>query len=331
MLENNEKDGILRKIPVITASLVFLLLEILILAIFSKNDEILNFRSIFWISHFILSVIFIVACRYIFKESMGYYDVFVIIFPAIGIFLFILDEIFSLWKVKKAIADEVLGKDRDKREIGKMKKDCVVSEFDVMSSYDLLLSTDNNKKKKFIFSYEGKGLKPKVEILQRALQDENTEVIHYAATELNKLDTGIQEKINVAEREREKASDIEELKRIDYRIYSLYKEYIDSGLLFGEILDFYQNKALGLLENLQTDKREKEILMIELYENMGDRGKYEYLLKNRIDKYMEPEIITRYLKFLHKENRFEELLNEYGKYGKGNEEIEKPVFLEMNN
>ena len=69
--------------------------------------------------------------------------------------------------------------------------------------------------------------------------------------------------------------------------------------------------------------------MIELYENMDNKNEYENLLKNRIDKYSEPDLITKYLKFLYKENRFEELLNEYKKYEKiENGQIEKPVFLE---
>lgn len=40
----------------------------------------------------------------------------------------------------------------------------------------------------------------KVKILKRGLLDENIDVIHYAATELNKVDTEIQKKINISEK-----------------------------------------------------------------------------------------------------------------------------------
>jgi len=314
---------------IIGLSFLFFLLEVLVFTMVSKNDDILNFRSIFWILHFMLSLIFIFVYKRVFQESIGYYDVFIIIFPVVGMFLFFIDQVFSVWKAKKAIAEEVLGNNEIEEILQKLKKDYMVSEFDVMSSYDLLSSSNNSNKKKFLFPFESKDPKLKVEMLQRALQDKNTEVIHYAATEVNKLDAGIQEKINNLEKEKIKETDKEELKKLDYKIFKLYKSYIDSGLLFGEILRFYQNKAIELLKTLKISRKEKEFFLIELYENMDNKNEYENLLKNRIDMYSEPDLITNYLKFLYKENRFEELLNEYKKYEKiENGQIEKPVFLE---
>ena len=326
---NNERTKALKQVLIIGLSFLFFLLEALIFTMVSKNDDILNFRSIFWILHFMLSLIFIFVYKRVFQESIGYYDVFIIIFPVVGMFLFFIDQVFSVWKAKKAIAEEVLGNNEIEEILQKLKKDYMVSEFDVMSSYDLLSSSSNDNKKKFLFSFESKDPKLKVEMLQRALQDKNTEVIHYAATEVNKLDAGIQEKINNLEKEKIKETDKEELKKLDYKIFKLYKSYIDSGLLFGEILRFYQNKAIELLKTLKISRKEKEFFLIELYENMDNKNEYENLLKNRIDKYSEPDLITKYLKFLYKENRFEESLNEYKKYEKiENGQIEKPVFLE---
>lgn len=264
------------------------------------------------------------------KNDLEYYDVFIIIFPVIGIIMFIFDIIFSFWKVKRAIADEILGQEDDfYNNLEKIKKDYDLSEFDVMSSYDLLLSSNNKNKKRFLFSYESKDPKLKVEILQRALLDENTEVIHYAATELNKLDAGLQEKINTLEKEREDITDKNELKEINYKIYKFYKQYINSGLLVEEILDFYQRKTLELLQDLDIDENKKELEKINLYENMKNKKEYEKLLKDRISKYSESEMMSKYLRFLHKENRFEDLLLKYKEYNeKYGDAIEKPVFLE---
>ena len=326
-IEKLEKMG---KFSLLGSAFLMLLIEIILFIIFSKNEDILNFRSVFWILHFLFSVLFIYFCKNVMKNDMGYYDVFIIIFPIIAICLFIFDTIFSFWEVKKAIADEILGKDDEYyKNLEKIKKDYDLSEFDVMSSYDLLLSCNNKNKKRFLFSYESKDPKLKVEILQRALLDENTEVIHYAATELNKLDAGLQEKINTLEKERENITDKNKLKETDYKIYKLYRRYVNSGLLVEEILNFYQNKTLELLQDLDINEKEKELEKIDLYENTKDKEEYERLLKDRIDKYSETDIISKYLRFLHKENRFEELLLKYKEYSKKyGDKIEKPVFLE---
>lgn len=327
---NIEKLEKTRKYSLLGSAFLMLLIEIILLVIFSRNGEILNFRSIYWIFHFVSSILFIYFCKNIMKNDLEYYDVFIIIFPVIGIIMFIFDIIFSFWKVKRAIADEILGQEDDfYNNLEKIKKDYDLSEFDVMSSYDLLLSSNNKNKKRFLFSYESKDPKLKVEILQRALLDENTEVIHYAATELNKLDAGLQEKINTLEKEREDITDKNELKEINYKIYKFYKKYINSGLLVEEILDFYQRKTLELLQDLDIDENKKELEKINLYENMKNKKEYEKLLKDRISKYSESEMMSKYLRFLHKENRFEDLLLKYKEYNeKYGDAIEKPVFLE---
>lgn len=327
---NIEKLEKTRKYSLLGSAFLMLLIEIILLVIFSRNGEILNFRSIYWIFHFVSSILFIYFCKNIMKNDLEYYDVFIIIFPVIGIIMFIFDIIFSFWKVKRAIADEILGQEDDfYNNLEKIKKDYDLSEFDVMSSYDLLLSSNNKNKKRFLFSYESKDPKLKVEILQRALLDENTEVIHYAATELNKLDAGLQEKINTLEKEREDITDKNELKEINYKIYKFYKQYINSGLLVEEILDFYQRKTLELLQDLDIDENKKELEKINLYENMKNKKEYEKLLKDRISKYSESEMMSKYLRFLHKENRFEDLLLKYKEYNeKYGDAIEKPVFLE---
>ena len=327
---NIEKLEKTRKYSLLGSAFLMLLIEIILLVIFSRNGEILNFRSIYWIFHFVSSILFICFCKNIMKNDLEYYDVFIIIFPVIGIIMFIFDIIFSFWKVKRAIADEILGQEDDfYNNLEKIKKDYDLSEFDVMSSYDLLLSSNNKNKKRFLFSYESKDPKLKVEILQRALLDENTEVIHYAATELNKLDAGLQEKINTLEKEREDITDKNELKEINYKIYKFYKQYINSGLLVEEILDFYQRKTLELLQDLDIDENKKELEKINLYENMKNKKEYEKLLKDRISKYSESEMMSKYLRFLHKENRFEDLLLKYKEYNKKyGDAIEKPVFLE---
>ncbi len=86
---------------------------------------------------------------------------------------------------------------------------------------------------------------------------------------------------------------------------------------------------MELLQDLDIDENKKELEKINLYENMKNKKEYEKLLKDRISKYSESEMMSKYLRFLHKENRFEDLLLKYKEYNeKYGDAIEKPVFLE---
>ena len=73
MIINNEGTKSLKWISIIGISFLFFLLEVLMLVMLSKNDDILNFRSIFWILHIVLSIIFIFVYKRIFQESIRYY------------------------------------------------------------------------------------------------------------------------------------------------------------------------------------------------------------------------------------------------------------------
>lgn len=90
--------------------------------------------------------------------------------------------------------------------------------------------------------------------------DDDIDVIHYAAAELNKIDVRLQENIKNAEKEKNL-----------YKIYDAYREYIDSGLLFESILKFYQNKTLSLLLQLVEKDKRKEYELLKLYRKIGEK------------------------------------------------------------
>ena len=134
----------------------------------------------------------------------------------------LLERIFQKWKVSNAVIDELLSSDEQEE---KKEQKFVPEEFEIMSYYDLLSSDNIDEKKKFLFSFQTKEIDLKIKILKKALLDKNIDVIHYAATELNKIETELQNKIS----ELEKKDDKEEL-------YRTYKTYINSGLLYDSIL-----------------------------------------------------------------------------------------------
>lgn len=307
-----------RKIFLFILTVFLLIAEIVIVKSFYTPEVLLNFRSTFWLLHEGAVLVFLGLCYYVIKEGIGYFDIFILLFPVFGAVLLMIEEIFSFWKVSQSIVEEVLFS--EVADISEREEDYSAVNFDIMSSYDLFLSDNYEKKKKFLFSYNPSDISVKTEILQRALLDENIDVIHYAATELNKIDTEIQAKINSAEK-------MEKSKENDLKKYKLYKEYNKSGLLFGAISDFYRKKMFELLDNLKISQNEKEKELIDIYEKLEYRKEYEILLKKYIKKSYDKEIILKYFKFLYRENRFHELISEYEKFGKNSEDIEIPEFL----
>ena len=212
--------------------IMLFIVEILIVKHFYQTEELFHFRSLFWSFHELVTLIFL-GISYIFlHEDIGYYDVFLLLFPLIGISLLLLERIFQKWKVSNAVIDELLSSDEQEE---KKEQKFIPEEFEIMSYYDLLSSDNIDEKKTFLFSFQPKEIDLKIKILKKALLDKNIDVIHYAATELNKIETELQNKIN----ELEKKHDKEEL-------YRTYKTYINSGLLYDSILEFYLRKAAEL-------------------------------------------------------------------------------------
>lgn len=219
----------------------------------------------------------------------------------------LLERIFQKWKVSNAVIDELLSSDEQEE---KKEQKFVPEEFEIMSYYDLLSSDNIDEKKKFLFSFQTKEIDLKIKILKKALLDKNIDVIHYAATELNKIETELQNKIS----ELEKKDDKEEL-------YRTYKTYINSGLLYDSILEFYLRKAAELLGSLDKNTIDKEKELLCLYKLGNEIVEYEDILKKRIKKKEEKKDIQDYCYFLYQENRFEDLLKILKKYKSKNIEI----------
>lgn len=287
--------------------IILFVVEVLLVKYFYQTEDLLHFRSLFWGFHELATLIFL-GISYIFlHEDVGYYDVFLILLPLIGIFLLLLERIFQKWKVSNAVIEELLSSNEKERKI---EKKFIPEEFEVMSYYDLLSSDNVDEKKTFLFSFQTEKIELKVKILKKALLDKNIDVIHYAATELNKIETELQNKIHTLEKENNK----EEL-------YKTYKTYINSGLLYDSILEFYLRKAAELLGNLDKNTIYKEEELLSLYKLGGEKEEYEDILKKRIKKKEEKKDIQDYCYFLYQENRFEDLLEIFKKYKSKNIEI----------
>ena len=103
-----------RKLDVLV--IMLFIVEILIVKHFYQTEELFHFRSLFWGFHELVTLIFL-GISYIFlHEDIGYYDVFLILFPLIGISLLLLERIFQKWKVSNAVIDELLSSDEQEEK-----------------------------------------------------------------------------------------------------------------------------------------------------------------------------------------------------------------------
>lgn len=283
--------------------LVFLGIECINFSINYGVESFESLRSRFWLFHMFASIIYIFLSTYILKADLGYYDLIIFFLPLLGGIILLCESIFSLFKreMKNSIEEAydmekyVKVSEEDEMELQK--------ELNTIAAYDSLTVKTTEEKKRFIFEFNPPNIDFKIEVLEKALRDEDINVIHYAAVELNRIDMEFQKNIKEAEK---KGDNLE--------IYRAYKGYIDSGILKDFMLDFYLEKSLNLLLNLfQVNKKLRDELLV-IYEKMEKKLEYENLLKELIEESSEKIYIEKLLEFLYRENRYEELLEYYEKY-----------------
>lgn len=264
-----------------------------------------NLRSTFWLIHFSISLIYIFSSYFLFKTDIGYYDVLIIFFPGLGFFIMILDTLFDMKKDIENNIEESYSLEMYKQE--KQEEEFINFYIDIntVGAYDSLLIKNSEEKKKFLFEFNPPDISFKVEILQKALLDNDIDVIHYAATELNKIDVRLQENIKKAK----KNGNLHE-------IYTAYQKYINSGLLFESILEFYQKKTLFILLKLVEKDKKYEYELLKLYKEIGEKSKYEELLNRLLINNSSKALVEKLMQFLYNENRFRDMLAIHAKYKK---------------
>lgn len=126
-----------KKQYIIVFGVMLLTIELITIKLFYTNDALINFKSPFWILHEAYVLMFLIINYFSIKEELGYYDVFLILFPFIGVLVMLIDFSFYRWKVVDAISDEIIHPELlTKKEKAKNKKVIKEEEFDVMGSYD---------------------------------------------------------------------------------------------------------------------------------------------------------------------------------------------------
>lgn len=289
------------KIKKIFLIFIFLILDILIFFYF-KNG-LLSFRSYFWISHFSLALIFIYLNRLFLGENQ--FDIFILIFPIVGYVMALINNFLFFRDYFKS--DIEINENLEKYILNEEKEIIVNSSIDLnlIGAYDILAVGTPTEKKNFLIGFETQNLKFKVDVLKKALWDEDIEVIHYAATEINKIDENFQKVI----KEKEMLKDSNELSKI-------YYDYCTSGLLLGEILEFYQNKYIDIAKSKENLDIIDKYNLLTIYKDMKDYKACNRLIQELIEKKDLDEKIVEFIEKYYYDLNDYEMLKEVKKWQK---------------
>lgn len=279
------------RIKYLLTIVVFFLLDLFIF--FHFQEVSLKFRSLFWISHFTLSAIFIYVNNLFSGEKQ--FDIFILIFPVIGYFILFINQFLFF---RKYFQSEIEVSDDLEKYIQDEEEKIIVNrsiDLNLIGAYDVLAVGTSGEKKDFLIGFETQNLKFKVQVLKKALWDEDIEVIHYAATEINKIDENFQLLI----KEKTLKGDIDALCKI-------YFHYCSSGLLVGEVLEFYQNRCIELIRSKKEYSLKDKYKLLSLCKDMGENCEaiVEDILKN---KEIDNEILEFIKKYYYDLNNYEKL------------------------
>lgn len=273
---------------------LFLLIDYLFL-IYKFDYDFINFKSQFWILHFINCAIFYYFNEKITKIKLEFYDLLIMFLPVLGFVLLIFKFIFFFdGKYSSKIEDssELMKKIQKKKELEEI---VFALEINTLGVYEILNAKTPKEKKEFIMKFDFPDDKFKINFYKKSLEDDDIEVIHYAAVEINKIDEKFQKNIKELEKNKETHGLIDTL-----------IEYCESGLLSGSVLKSYQKKAVRLLENIE-DKSDKIIFkLLKLYYQMEEQHKCKIILDEKIkNEECDKEILKFSAMFYYNENNFE--------------------------
>ena len=159
-----------------------------------------------------------------------------------------------------------------------------------------------------------------VELLQRARLTDDTELTHYATTTMMEIQSSYEQTIRELEQDVElkrATEDKEEIKRALRKLRKELEQYIDSGLITGNILTIYRRKLEGVLEQLMLLEPENKNYYLGKIENALEQGKLdgiEEALRTAQNRWPEDEdvyhLFVRYYQMLHRGDLIQQILDE---------------------
>ncbi|WP_319202640.1 hypothetical protein [uncultured Ilyobacter sp.] len=268
----------------------------------------------FWYFHIGLSLIFILLNHIFFHKDIYYFDLLIFLFPVMGfgglLFIELIPKLDTDYQMIEESSDfKTYLKNR--REIEFID---LAVELGTMGAFDILATGTPEEKKRFLINFNPPDERFKVEVLEKALLDEDIDVIHYAATELN----WIYEKHGINIQKANQSGDLD-------KIFKSYNDYIESGLLKGDVLLIAQKKALHSLKTLFDRDKTYAVKLLEFYKNMDDNKCQINLERLLEEEEPDAEVLNFALEYYYEKNWYEKIIQMKERFVKKG--IEMPYHL----
>lgn len=175
-----------------------------------------------------------------------------------------------------------------------------------------------NDKKQLIIESNLKDYDSKIKLLQKGLQDIDNEVKHYSAVTLNMIENEFSNKINDLREIYNLQKDIDILIELE----KVYYEYIQSGLLYGELLKVFNTEYIEVLNKLIDIKQNDFGLknkLVQAYIRNDNLKKALEMNDILIEEYRgRIELLINYMNILYKRRDFislNKLIDSFNNYG----------------
>jgi len=146
--------------------------------------------------------------------------------------------------------------------------------FNLLPVLDLMKTDKNQMKKDLLINIDSVDLELQVKVLKDALLDDDKEIIHYAAVNLNELEKEFDMKIEALKKAFRYKHNLDSFNQL----VSFYEKYLYCGIFEDVILDFHVDEYLKILE---MDFEEKKI------EKIMEKKVLAYILKHEEKELIE--------------------------------------------
>lgn len=182
----------------------------------------------------------------------------------------------------------------------------VASDSDIMPISTIMNTINPKKQKEWILNIQKINVRDKAKYLQAALQSEDTEIVHYAATMMNALAEGYKREIDAKKKELASV-DVARYKEVS----SLYQQYIESGLINSHIKTAILHEYESILKKAVVyfpDEEEFHVQWTNLLYMLGEVEKaYQISLKmiERFPSCYEGYVLA--IKILYEKQQWKEM------------------------
>ena len=237
----------------------------------------LNGTETFLIIHIVLAVCIYIADKVTYNKRVRVPVYFAGMIPFFGfVFTFLLYTFLFFFGKNRNVFDDYEKYIQYISEYLPEKNIDFNREINTASAYDNLYAGNDEKKKNVIIDIMSEDMEMKVNILKMAVKDENSEVVHYASSTLNFLEKEYEKNMDKLKSAYLMQQNHENLKRL----IEEYEKYIVSGLTEGELLNFYINEYMQMIDKYIENYGREHSMLSRKANGLLKTEKYNEAIKN---------------------------------------------------